>query len=144
MTVATHLAVFYATNSKILRRKVVPDGDMAVAQLRAEPGESVLLLPLTRPYDDAACRAAIAEATGCKPPSGRCCVVDKSGKVVAVCNADPVLDLHPQGQLVANKNAMPGDSYIGGKFSPHSSDDHLDPHFRIIETPARHRSYGAP
>ena len=117
MTIASHLAVFYATKSKILRRKVIPDDDMRVAQLPAEPGESVLLLPLTRPYDDAACRAAIAEATGCKPPNGRCCVVDRSGKVVAVCNADPALDLHPQGQLVANEIAMPGDSYIGGAFS---------------------------
>jgi hypothetical protein len=89
MTATTHLAVFYATDSKILRRKVIPDDDMPVAQLRAEPGESVLLLPLTRPYDDTACRAAIADATGCKPPSGRCCVVDRSGNVVAVCNADP-------------------------------------------------------
>jgi hypothetical protein len=117
MTVATHLAVFYATKSKILRRKVIPVGDMAVAQLRAEPGESVLLLPLSCPYDDTACRAAIAEATGCKPPSGRCCVVDKSGTVVAVCNADPALDLHPQGQLVANENAVAGDRYTSGASS---------------------------
>lgn len=117
MAVATHLAVFYATESKILRRKVIPDDDVALAQLRAEPGESVLLLPLARPYDDAACRAAIAEATGCMPPSGRCCVVDKSGNVVAVCNADPALDLHPQGQLVANEVAMPGDRYNSGAFS---------------------------
>ena len=116
MTIATYLVVFYATKSKILRRKV-PGDDMAVAQLRAESGESVLLLPLSRPYDDAACRAAIAEATGCKPPSGRCCVVDKSGKVVAVCNADPELDLHPQGQLVANEIAVPGDRYISSAFS---------------------------
>ena len=117
MMSATYLAVFYATKSKILRRKVIPDDDMAVAQLRPEPGESVLLLPLTRPYDDAACRAAIAETTSCKPPSGRCCVVDKSGTVVAVCNADPALDLHPQGQLVANENAVPGDRFISGAFS---------------------------
>ena len=117
MTLATYLAVFYATESKILRRKVIPDDDMAVAQLRPEPGESVLLLPLTRPYDDAACRAAIAETTSCKPPSGRCCVVDNSGNVVAVCNADPVLDAHPQGQLVADENAVPGDRYISGAFS---------------------------
>jgi hypothetical protein len=117
VTIATHLVVFYATKSKILRRKVIPDDDMAVAQLRAESGESVLLLPLASPYDDAACRAAIAEATGCKPPSGRCCVVDKSGNVVAVCNADPELDLHPQGQLVANEIAVPGDRYISSAFS---------------------------
>ena len=117
MTVATRFAVVYATKSKILRRKIIPDDDMAVAQLRAEPGESLLLLPLTRPHDDAACRAAIADATGCKPPSGRCCVVDKSGNVVAVCNADPALDLHPQGQLFANDIAVPGDRYISGVFS---------------------------
>ena len=117
MMVATHLAVFYATHSKILRRKVISDDHMALAQLRAEPGESRLLLPLTRPYDDAACRAAIAEATGCNPPSGRCCVVDKSGKVVAICNADPALDLHPQGQLVANENAVAGDRYTSGASS---------------------------
>jgi hypothetical protein len=117
MPIATHLAVFYATESKILRRKVIPDDDMALAQLRAEPGESVLLIPLTRPYDDAACRAAIAEATGCEPPSGRCCVVDKSGNVIAVCNADPALDLHPQGQLVANDIAVPSDLYVSGALS---------------------------
>ena len=117
MMAATHLVVFYATNSKILRRKVIPDDDMALAQLRAEPGESALLLPLTRAYDDAACRAAIAEATGYQPPSGRCCVVDKSGEVVAICNADPALDAHPQGQLVADENAVPGDRYISGVFS---------------------------
>lgn len=117
MTVATHLAVFYATDSKILRRKVIPDDDMAIAQLHAEPGESMLLLPLTRPYDDAACRAAITEATGCRSPSGRCCVVDKSGNVVAVCNADPALDAHPQGQLVADENAVPGDRYISRAFA---------------------------
>jgi hypothetical protein len=117
MTIATHLAVFYATKSKILRRKIIPDDDMPVAQLPAEPGESVLLLPLARPYDDAACRAAIAEATGCKPPSGRCCVVDRSGNVLAVCNADPALDLHPQGQLIADDIAVPGDRYINGALS---------------------------
>src|SRR6266403_4786699 len=117
MTATTHLAVFYATKSEILRRKVIPDDDMPVAQLRAEPGESVLLLPLTRPYDDTACRAAIADATGCKPPSGRCCVVDRSGNVVAVCNADPALDLHPHGQLIADDIAVLGDRYISEAFS---------------------------
>ncbi|MGC2204015.1 MAG: hypothetical protein WA633_28205 [Stellaceae bacterium] len=116
MTVATHLAVFFATDSKILRRKVIPDDDGELAQLRPEPGESMLLLPVARPFDDAACRAAIAEATGCKPPSGRCCVLDESGDVVAICNADPALDTHPQGQLIANEHARPGDRYIGGVF----------------------------
>jgi hypothetical protein len=144
VTIATHLAVFYATKSKILRRKVIPDDDMADAQLRAEPGESVLLLPLTRSYDDAACRAAIAEATGCKPPSGRCCVVDKSGNVVAVCNADPALDLDPHASSSQMTLRCPATVILAERFRVHLSDDHLDPQFRIIETPARHRRYGAP
>ena len=116
MTITTHLAVFYATNSKVLRRKVIPDHSAQLAQLRTEPRESVLLLPLAGPYYDAACRAAIAEATGCTPPSGRCCVVDQSGKVVAICNADPTLDVHPRGRLVADDTAMPGDRYIDEVF----------------------------
>ena len=32
MTITTHLAVFYATNSKVLRRKVIPDHSAQLAQ----------------------------------------------------------------------------------------------------------------
>jgi hypothetical protein len=125
MMVAAHLAVFYATKSKILRRKVIPVDDMAVALLCAELGESVLLLPLTRPHDDTACRAAIAEATGCKPPSGRCCVVDASGNVVAVCNADPAPDAHPQGQLVADEMRCPATVTSAESLRARLSDDYF-------------------
>ena len=68
MTAATQLAVFYATDSKILRRKVIPNDEAQLEGLSAGPGESMLLLPLARPYDDASCRAAIAAATGVRPP----------------------------------------------------------------------------
>ena len=108
-TVATQLAVFYATGSKILRRKVIPDNDAQLALHQPGPGESRLLMPLDRPYDDAACRAAIATATGVTPPSGRCCIVDAHGYVIATCNADPALDTHPSGRLVAHDTAGPGD-----------------------------------
>ena len=116
MTAATQLAVFYATDSKILRRKVIPSDQAQVEVLSAAPGESMLLLPLVRPYDDASCRAAIAAATGVTPPSGRCCIVDESGDIIDVCNADPTLDLHPRGKIVASESAGPGDRYIGGAF----------------------------
>jgi hypothetical protein len=76
----------------------------------------MLLMLLARPYDGGACRAAIAETKGCKPHCGGFCVVDRSGNVIAVCNADPALDTHPQGQLIANEHARPGDRYIGGVF----------------------------
>ena len=104
-TGATQLAVFYATGSKILRRKVIPDNDAQLARHRPGPGESRLLLPLDQPYDDMACRAA----TGVIPPSGRCCIVDADGYVIATCNADPALDTHPLGRLVMHDTAAPGD-----------------------------------
>jgi len=106
---ATQLAVFYATGSKILRRKVIPGNDAQLALHQPGPGESRLLLPLDQPYDDAACRAAIATATGMLPPSGRCCIVDADGYVIATCNADPALDTHPLGRLVMHDTAAPGD-----------------------------------
>ena len=115
-TGATLLAVFYATGSKILRRKIIPDSDEQLALHQPGPDESRLLMPLDRPYGDEECRAAIAAATGVAPPSGRCCVVDAAGKVTAVCNADPALDTHPAGSLVASEIAGPGDSFVAGRF----------------------------
>ena len=106
---ATQLAVFYATGSKILRRKVIPDNDAQLALHQPGPGERRLLMPLDQPFDDASCRAAIAAATGATPPSGRCCIVDAMGNVIGVCNADPALDTHPLGRLVAHDTAAPGD-----------------------------------
>ena len=113
---ATKLAVLYATESKILRRKVIPDEDEQLRRLIVPAGESVLWMRLDQPHDDASCCAAIAAATGVLPPSGRCCVVNVAERVVAVCNADPALDVHPQGRLVANENAEPGDRFVGGVF----------------------------
>jgi hypothetical protein len=108
-TGATQLAVFYATCSKILRRKVIPDNDGQLAVHQPAPGESRLLMPLDQRYDDAACRAAIAAATGVAPPSGRCVVVDDRGVVIGICNADPAIDVHPLGRLVVHETAGPGD-----------------------------------
>ena len=90
--------------------------DAELERLQLPPGESMLLLPLARPYDDASCRAAIATATGVTPPGGRCCIVNESGDIIDVCNADPALDSHPRGKIVASECAGPGDRYIGGAF----------------------------
>jgi len=49
MTNATHLAVIYATNSKVLRRKVIPDNDAQLYNLIVQRGESLLLIPLDQP-----------------------------------------------------------------------------------------------
>jgi hypothetical protein len=116
MTLVTRLVVVYATRSKILRRKIILDDESQLDLHQPGPGESLVLLPLSAPFDDASCRAAIAAVTGAEPLSGRCCIIDAGGNVVGVCNADPALDAHPAGQLIAHDVAGPGDRYEGGLF----------------------------
>jgi hypothetical protein len=116
MSVATRFVVIYATGSKILRRKIVLDDESQLDLHQPGPGESRLLLPLSAPFDDASCRAVIAAATGTEPLAGRCCIIDAGGNVVGVCNADPALDTHPAGQLIAHDVAGPVDRYEGGLF----------------------------
>jgi hypothetical protein len=114
VTSSTQLVVIYATGSKILRRKIIPDDDFQLGAHQPGPGESRLLLSRTESHDDASCRAAIAAATGVTPPSGRCCIVDAAGNVIGVCNADPELDTHPAGQLISHDIAGPGDRHENG------------------------------
>jgi hypothetical protein len=116
MTVANRVVVIYATRSKILRRKIILDNEAQLDLHQPGPGESLLLLPLSSPFDDSSCRAAIAAATGAVSPEGRCCIIDAGGNVVGVCNADPALDTHPAGQLIAHDIADLGDRYEGGVF----------------------------
>src|ERR1700739_725361 len=114
MTLATRLVVIYATRSKILRRKIILDDESQLDLHRPGPGESLLHLPSSAPFDDASCRAAIAAATGAEPLAGRCRIIDAGGNVVGMCNADPTLDMHPAGHLIAHDVAGPGDRYEGG------------------------------
>ena len=55
MILATRL-VIYATDSKILRRKIILDDESQLELHQPGPGESQLLLPLSAPFDDATCR----------------------------------------------------------------------------------------
>src|SRR5262245_47523107 len=116
MTTATRFAVFYATISKVLRRIVIPDHDAQLAALSVPSGESMILLPLAQRPDDAFWWATIAAAAGIPTASGRCCIIDGDGGIIGACNADPALDSHQRGQLVASDHAGPGDRYLDGTF----------------------------
>jgi hypothetical protein len=116
---ATQLAVIYATESKILPRELIPDDDEQLRILAVPAGESVFRMWLDRTYDGASCRVAIASVTGVEPSSRRCCIVGEAGHVIGVCNADPALDVHPQGQFVPSDDAGPGNRFVGGVFLRH-------------------------
>jgi hypothetical protein len=140
MTVANRVVVIYATRSKILRRKIILDDESQLDLHQPGPGESLLLLPLAAPFDDASCRAAIAAATGAVPPSGRCCIIDAGGSVVGLCDADPALDTHPAGRLMAHDVAGLGDRYEGSVFKRKNAiaDDATRKSSRLARLPLDH------
>ena len=67
MTAATRFAVFNATESKILHRKVVPDDDAQLERLVVPSGESVLWIPLDLPYDDIHPRGRLIASDNAQP-----------------------------------------------------------------------------
>jgi alpha-galactosidase len=61
-TSATLVAVIYASDTKILGRKIIPDNDAQFVRHQACVGESRLFISIDAPYDDQACNEAIAMA----------------------------------------------------------------------------------
>jgi hypothetical protein len=101
---STKFAIVYATESKMIRRIVVPDDDAElVAGSWASSGESVLIVP-DGPHDLFTCMALVKEATGVHPADPHCAVVGDSGHVIGFVRADPALDTHPRGKIVSCGN----------------------------------------
>lgn len=121
----TQCAVFYATASKHLRFKVLPDDDADLTRLQAPVGHSVLLTAtVATPRgqgcpDDATCRQLIAMHTGTAVLAGnadRCCVIDGTNTVIGVIKADPALDTVPGHILILHGLADIGDTWTGTAF----------------------------
>ncbi len=111
------VGIVYATNSKIMRRIIVPTQDSELDHVHVAPGETLLVVDSDKAFRDAesgkfapavrAADAAIAVATGVVPPSARCAEV-RDGKVVAVRMADPEIDTIPGALLVKSAAAEVG------------------------------------
>lgn len=108
----TQYLVHYATESRIVRRVIAADDDSLLLAHRPLRGESALFVQIGQSVLD-----AIEKATGVRPPSPRCAVVDDKDGVVTDCiPADPALDTIPGATLVLHDYATPGDQYVNGKF----------------------------
>jgi hypothetical protein len=98
-------AVVYGERSKVIRRKIMREGDpdnsgvlRAVGNLA--PGEAIALFsclffpPHKRHVED------LQPYIGEPLHDGRCCIVAEDGQVLGVVMADPDIDTVPQGRLV--------------------------------------------
>lgn len=95
------LGVVYGTQSGQLRRIIAPDNDDDLKRVTyTGPGESMIIVSKGEDVI-----AAIAKAAGKTPTQPLAAVIDKTGKVISVIVADPLLDKVPDGELV---QAFPG------------------------------------
>ena len=107
--------VIYANGSKILRRVVFSNDPEYDFSIHLGPGESMLEIP-TDVQGLPALTSKVEQATGIKPKSPRCAVIDQNGDVVGITCADPELDNIPDKILVSSEDAKVGWKWDGTKF----------------------------
>jgi hypothetical protein len=117
------IGVIYGTESKIVRRVVIPDSP---GELPNHVGDGESLFRLELPDDPLVTTDAdwisrqFYEEMGIaadKLPSARCALVDASdGIVTSVLMADPVIDKHDDGSLIQTDTASINDKHDGTEF----------------------------
>jgi hypothetical protein len=114
----TSAKLIYGIKNGTLRRVIIPDHDDS--ELNAWPagtGEDSVLIPVASAKDDKTLKDAVKTKTGKDAPTGVCALVDGTGVVISKIMADPDLDTHPAGSLVASDVANVGDKYDGKIFT---------------------------
>lgn len=108
---ATQIAIYIATESKMIRGVLVPDSDEQLTLCRTPAGETMLIVPafngglfdergVPDPANYQYVIDQVVKATGVTPPDPRCAVVDQSGVVEAMICADPAIDSVTDRELI--------------------------------------------
>ena len=97
---STQYIIVYSPNQNVRRRVVQPDDDSQIAHHLATnlPGEAYLLVSIAD-YNSQGPDALLLAHTGKSPASDHCMVIN-DGACLGHCKADPLIDTHPDGQLV--------------------------------------------
>ena len=121
---ATMIGIVYTAANKVHRGFIVPDNDAELDNpWHVHLGEKLIkvsLASVTFPITLQFLKNQIALAEQVVPsavPSGRCVVVDAQGNVAAVAMADPALDTHPAGTLMAHNSATFGWNWNGASWT---------------------------
>lgn len=110
--------IIVGAQSGIVRGVLIPDTDAQLDAREAVLGPGVVMIRADRatyagmdPKDIvAAIGPVFPQARGQGGPKypARCAVVDAAGNVVNVIAADPLIDTHPDGELIQDDDAGPG------------------------------------
>lgn len=97
---STQYIIVYSPNQNARRRVVKPDDDSQIAGHIAThlPGEAYLLVSIDD-YNSQGPDALLLAHTG-NPPSSDHCMIIQDGTCLGHCKADPLIDTHPDGELV--------------------------------------------
>lgn len=98
------------------RRVLIKYDSDSEARVQPRSGE-VYLEQTVADYNQRGPDAAVLDHFAAAPLSDRCAVV-AAGAVVQLVLADPLIDVHPLGQLVQAPAANIGDTYSNGIFTP--------------------------
>jgi hypothetical protein len=115
----TSAKLIYGTKNGTLRQLIIPSvDDSELAAYVPGTGEDSIVFPITDPKDTKSLGDKVKVKTKKTDiPSGRCALVDPTGLVINAIMADPDLDTHPSGTIVASDLASIGDKYDGKIFT---------------------------
>ena len=113
----TKVGIVYSLAQNLRRRVIVPDddGELVFHKSSLAYGEAYIELPYAtfQQFDSPTDLDAFLaiELNSANPGSDYCLVVDANDVIQACILADPIIDSHPLGTVIADTPAMVGDTY---------------------------------
>lgn len=99
---ASKIGVVYSIAQARVRQWIVPDYDKELDNYhQVQPGEGFLTYPAKLGHAAATVNAQVKAVTGRDPDDDHCAVVAADGSIVALVKADPSIDKHPDGDVIA-------------------------------------------
>jgi hypothetical protein len=86
------IGIIYSTNSKMIRRIIVPDHEWELHDPALLEGESILIVDKPPSHDIYTCEAIVHQHTGVKPARHVCAIHNANGEFVGHAMADPEVD----------------------------------------------------
>jgi hypothetical protein len=95
------IGVVYSINQARVRQWIVPDDDKELENYQVQPGEGFFTYPAKLGHTTATINAQVKAVTGRDPEDDHCAIVAADGSIVALVKADPSIDRHPDGDVIA-------------------------------------------
>jgi hypothetical protein len=119
---STLIGVIYSISQARVRQWIIPDDDKELDGYQPSPGEAFFTYLAKLGHDTATINAQVKAVTGRDPDDDTCAVVAADGSIVALVKADPAIDTHPDGDVVATGGPISRDALYNAKTSTFTLD----------------------